>query len=310
MIRFISWILLSVCFCSLAVTASGAQPPTDHVFIISIDGGKPSVIQQARMPVLQKLAKAGAVSWTAQTIKPSLTLPSHTSMLTGVVPETHRMTWNGWVPSNGIVKIPTIFQTVKQAGISTAMFVGKEKFRHLLIPGTVDEFNYDHNNSVMVIKSDNGGPLKKAEACVAAQIVAKHAADYILAHKPGLCFIHFPDPDVVGHDRGWGSSEQIKAFADTDAALDILMNAIRKAGIAKRSVVMITADHGGHGKGHGAGTMEDVQIPWIAWGQGVKKHFEIAAPISTCDTAATALWLLGLAPTQKLDGVAVTSAFK
>ena len=69
-------------------------------------------------------------------------------------------------------------------------------------------------------------------------------------------------------------------------------------------------DHGGHGKGHSQGTPEDMTIPWIACGQGVKKHFEITAPVNTCDTAATALWLLGVQPIAALDGVPVTSAFK
>jgi hypothetical protein len=46
-------------------------------------------------------------------------------------------------------------------------------------------------------------------------------------------------------------------------------------------------------------------IPWITWGQGVKKRFAITDPVSTCDTAATALWLLGIKPITPLDGVVV-----
>ena len=53
-----------------------------------------------------------------------------------------------------------------------------------------------------------------------------------------------------------------------------------------------------------------MQIPWIAWGKGVKKHFEITAPMNTCDTAATARWLLGVQPLMPLDGAVVKSAFK
>jgi hypothetical protein len=63
-------------------------------------------------------------------------------------------------------------------------------------------------------------------------------------------------------------------------------------------------------KGHSQGRPLDMQIPWIAWGKDVKKGYEIISPVYTCDTAATALWLLGVTPVSKMDGVPVSSAFK
>jgi len=159
----IVWQWLLMIGLNLWPLAGLAAPRAEHVFIISIDGGKPEVIKQVPMPELMKLVKEGAYTWQAETIKPSLTLPSHTSMLTGVPMEKHGITWNSWVATNGIIKIPTIFTAAKLAGISTAMFVGKEKFRHLLREGTVDKFDYDRSNSVMVIKSDSGGPDRKKE---------------------------------------------------------------------------------------------------------------------------------------------------
>ena len=108
-----------------------AAPHAEHVYIISIDGGKPAVIHQSRMPVLDQLAATGACTWAAQTIYPSTTLPSHVSMLTGVGPGKHRVLWNNWIPEQGLVTVPTVFSEAKKAGLSTAMFVGKEKFRHL-----------------------------------------------------------------------------------------------------------------------------------------------------------------------------------
>jgi bisphosphoglycerate-independent phosphoglycerate mutase (AlkP superfamily) len=190
------------------------------------------------------------------------------------------------------------------------MFVGKEKFRHLLQPGTVDVFNFDRDAEVIVTKSEGGGTGMKKEGNVLAKVVAKDAADYIVKHKPNLCFIHFADPDNVGHTFGWGSRQQIKAFAKVDAALDIILKAIQRVQIEADSVIIITADHGGHGRGHGLGTPEDLTIPWIAWGKGVKWGAEISVSVNTCDTAATALWLLDLQPLTPLDGVPVLSAFE
>lgn len=288
---------------------SCAAPRTGHVVIISIDGGKPATMQQSQMPVLNQLAREGAATWNAQTIFPPITLPSHTSMLTGVPMETHGVTWNDWTPTNGIVRVPTVFAAAKQAGLSTALFAGKEKFRHLLLTNTVDEFYYDTSNAVIVLKSDNGDKVIKKEGCIASLVVASNAASYIIAHQPNLCFIHFADPDSVGHAFGWDSPEQQKAFGEADTALGIVLSAIKQAGLAGNSVVIVTADHGGHGKGHGKNIPEDMTIPWIVWGEGVKKNYTITNAVNTCDTAATALWLLDVKPLKPMTGRPVTSAF-
>ena len=77
-----------------------------------------------------------------------------------------------------MVGIPTIFAEAKRAGFSTAVFVGKEKFRHLVQPGTVDQFEF--------------GPAElKKSSTILSRIAAKGAAGYILERKPNRCFIHF-----------------------------------------------------------------------------------------------------------------------
>jgi predicted AlkP superfamily pyrophosphatase or phosphodiesterase len=292
-----------------ALTAAAA-PRAEHVFIVSIDGGKPAVIAQSDMPVLKQLVAEGACTWVADTTYPSITLPSHTSMLTGVGPDKHKVLWNEWIPSNGLVTVPTIFIMAKQAGFSTAMFVGKEKFRHLDLPGSLDVFDFNPALSTNVTKTMAGDAKPMREDTVLAIYVARNAARYIVDKKPNLCFIHFTDTDNTGHKYGWGSPEQIQAFADVDAALGVVLQAIRDAGIADQSVIIVTADHGGHAKTHGLSIPDDMNIPWIAWGRGVKKHFEITDPVVTYDTAATALWLLDLPRPDVLDGKPVTSAFE
>jgi predicted AlkP superfamily pyrophosphatase or phosphodiesterase len=306
LIRRLGVLLVAV----MTALAAAATPRAEHVFIISIDGGKPAVIAQSDMPVLKQLVAEGAHTWVADTTYPSITLPSHTSMLTGVGPDKHRVLWNEWIPSNGLVKVPTIFVEAKKARLSTAMFVGKEKFRHLDLPGTLDVFDFNPAESTNVTKTMAGDAKPMREDTVLATNVARNAARYIVEKKPNLCFIHFTDTDNTGHKYGWGSPEQIKAFADVDAALGVVVQAIRDAGIADQSVLIVTADHGGHAKTHGLSIPDDMNIPWIAWGRGVKKNFEITAPVVTYDTAATALWLLDLPRADNLDGKPVTSAFE
>lgn len=284
--RFLFVLLASV---FSPVFGAQAAPRAQHVFIISFDGGKPEVMKKSAMPVTMEMARSGAATWNAQTIFPSLTLPAHTSMLTGVGMERHKISWNDYQPAKGVVQVPTVFQIARGAGYTTAMFAGKDKFRHLNVPGTIDEFQYPGWQS---------------------RVVAMAAAKYIIEKKPNLSFIHFADSDVAGHDWGWGSPQQIQSFADEDAALKIVRDAVKLAGIENRSTFILTADHGGHDKTHGSNTPADMTIPWIVWGAGVQPNLEIQAPVNTCDTAATALWLLDLAVPADWDGKPVASAFK
>jgi predicted AlkP superfamily pyrophosphatase or phosphodiesterase len=266
-----------------------AAPRVQHVFIVSFDGGKPAVMKKSAMPITMAMAQKGAFTWKAQTISPSITLTSHVSMLTGVVPARHKVYWNDWKPEKGLVKVPTVFKLAHAKGFSTALFAGKKKFRHLNLPGTLDRFEIPGYS---------------------ARRVSDAAAQYIVARKPNLAFIHFADGDGAGHDFGWGSSQQIKAFAAADAALKKVRLAARQAGIENSSVFILSADHGGHNKTHGTNSPDDMTIPWIAWGTGVKPGFRITAPVNTCDTAATALWLLGVPIPANWDGKPVKSAFE
>lgn len=273
---------------ALAVPAHAA-PRALHVFIISFDGGKPAVMKQSAMPAVFEMAKQGAATWQAQTVFPSITLVSHTSMLTGVQPAKHKILWNDWLPQRGLVGVPTMFKLARDTGYSTALFAGKEKFRHLNLPGSLDMFQVPDYS---------------------AKVVAAAAAKYIVEQKPSLCFIHFADSDGAGHAHGWGSPQQIQAFADEDAALKTVREAVQEAGIMEQSVFILTADHGGHDKTHGSASPEDMTIPWIAWGSAVKPGFEIKEAVNTCDTAATALWLLDVPLPVDWDGKPLSGAFK
>lgn len=268
--------------------AAPAETRVQHVFIVSFDGGKPAVMQKSAMPTLFEMAKTGAVDWNARTVFPSITLPSHTSMLTGLDIPRHGITWNDYQPRRGVVKVPTVFKLARDVGYTTAIFAGKLKFRHLNVPGTVDEFQIPSYN---------------------AKIVAAAAAKYIVEKKPNLCFVHFADSDGAGHEFGWSSPQQIQAFADEDAALQTLRDAVKAAGIENRSVFILTADHGGHDKTHGSDSPEDMTIPWIVWGATVKPNFQIISAVRTYDTAATALWLLDVTVPDDWDGKPVKSAF-
>lgn len=282
--RYLLALFLSFVLCAPA----WAQRKAEHVFIVSFDGGKPAVMQECKMPALMSLVKSGATTWQAQTIFPSTTLPSHTSMLTGLSPAKHKVDWNEWEPRRGVISVPTIFKLAKSSNLKTAMFVGKPKFIHLFQEKSLNNFSL---------------PSFSATDAAAA------AAQYIKASKPNLCFIHFTDSDSTGHMFGWGSDQQKEAFETEDKALDTILKAIENAGIQDSSVVILSADHGGHEKTHGSNSPEDMTIPWIVWGCGVKPGSQIEGDVTTYDTAATALWLLDVPIPAELDGKPVTQAF-
>ncbi len=280
--------LLTLIVVILASLSAVAAPVAEHVFIVSVDGGSPKVLHESHIPNMQALVKEGAATWNAQTILPSVTLIAHTSMLTGVGPAKHKIDWNGWDPEKGHVTVPTVFSLAKEKGLSTAMFVGKQKLNHIAIPGSVDEFRVPSYYSRLVIED---------------------AAAYIKEKKPNVCFIHFAESDGAGHEYGWGSREQKMAFGDEDSALGVLRQALTDSGISDQSVIIITADHGGHEKTHGSDSPEDMTIPWIIWGKGVKPGFTITEPVTVFDTAATALWVLDIPVPDSWDGKPVLSAF-
>lgn len=280
--RKIAVIFLLMCLASEAFSSG-----VDHVFIVSFDGGKPSVMRDSNMPVFKDMQRHGACTSAAFTVVPSFTLVAHTSMLTGVQPNKHLIDWNNWQPAKGPVRVPTIFALAKAKGLTTGLVAGKEKFKHLEIPHSLDLFS--------------AGEASALE-------VANTAAEFILTQKPNLTFVHFADSDNAGHMFGWGSDEQKLAFADQDAALAILRKAVAKAGIEKDSVFILTADHGGHGFGHGTAELDDMHIPWVAWGKDVKPG-ALKRRVDIHDTAATALWLLGLRVPRTMDGRPVKEAF-
>lgn len=287
---------------------SQAKAKVDHVFIVSFDQGSPDVIEMADMPFLKRLAAEGARTWEAYTIVPRITLPSHVSMLTGVGIQKHQILWNEFDPEKGSLKVPTIFSLAKKQGLITAMVAAKTKFKTLNLPDSLDAFILPEDSS--------------------AQGIAAAAVETVIKLKPNLCFIHFADPDVTGHKYGVHSPEKMEALANCDAALKTIYDAIVTARLADSSVLILTADHGGHdvpkeevekriaaGRPpspgtHGSAETSDVVIPWIASGATVKKNFDISAPVKTYDTAATALWLLNVSIPENFWGHPVTTAFE
>lgn len=256
------------------------------MLILSIDGFRPDAMPLAPMPYLTSLLNRSAYSVTAQTVYPSVTLVAHTSMLSGQCPDKHKVDWNDYIPENGYAQVVDLFDVAHEAGLQTVMYVGKEKLRQITEPGSTDVFKYINDRDLVIT----------------ADLIQNFPTDF------RLMFVHFPTADWMGHEYGWLSGEQLSVLFRADQAIEDLVTELNNRGLMNETLVIITADHGGHATTHGSSLYEDMTIPWVAFGAGIQPA-SLNSSISTVDTAATAAFALGLSIPFEWDGVPVYEAF-
>ena len=262
--------------------------------MVSVDGLRPDAIAAYSAPTLQRLMGEGSYTLAATTIDPSKTLPSHTSMLTGQPPERHGVRWNHVVTADAdFIELPNVFSVARDHGYSTAAFFSKAKFQPLQRLGTLD------------YSQAPGGWFGRWSSARTMSDVAS----YLQGARPNVLFVHLSDVDAAGHRAGWMTAEYGRAVQTADAAINELLALAERAYGAGKFSLIVTADHGGHGTGHGSDDPRDVTIPWIAWGEGVKQGVLDPPIVRTMDTAATVLWLLGIAEQPEWEGKAVIRAY-
>lgn len=236
-----------------------------RVLAISLDGLNPAAIRRLgteRAPVLTRLVAEGAATLNARTaVERTVTLPNHTSMVTGrridAATGGHGVTWNDdlrdrTVQSAAGHPVASIFTLVDEAGGGSALFAGKDKFSlwPRSWPGTIDRFTL---------------------AAKPAALVRAARADLLQTDRE-LTFLHVALPDEVGHRAGFMSKAYLDAVARTDVLLGRLVKAIdRHPDLAADLTVVLTADHGGKGAGHtDEKRLANYRIPFVVWGAGVQ----------------------------------------
>ena len=121
-----------------------------------------------------------------------------------------------------------------------------------------------------------------------------------------MLFVHFGDVDDAGHAAGWGSPEQLAALEKVDRALEIVRQALRDRHLIERTVIILTADHGGVGTEHPPEDPRSQLVPWIVSGPSVREGFDLTSvkdlSVDTMATFATACALLGIDIPGAIDG--------
>ncbi len=262
------------------------EPPIRRVIILSLDGLRPDAIELAPMPNLLDLMKISAYSLTAQTVRPSATLPAHSSMLTGLCPSKHGVDWNDYIPQNGIAQGADLFDLTHAAGMENYMFVGKEKLQQVTDASNLERFVYINDRDKVVMQT----------------LLADFPQDF------GVLFIHFATTDDMGHVYGWLSPEQLSVVFRADEAIGELLSTLDARGLRDETLLIVTSDHGGHNMTHGSSSPEDMTIPWIVSGPNVQAG-ELMTSIHITDTAATVAYALGLSIPSEWDGLPVLEVF-
>lgn len=281
---------------SCAKADAPASPEVPNVLIVSIDGCRPDCMLRADTPTLRGLMNVGSFTMWARTTDVAVTIPSHTSMVTGVIPETHGIDFNGDPPDDAQIKVPTLFDLAKAKGYSTGMASGKRKFTLFGKSGHLDHL------------------WTPIDSVVDDASTATHAVEIIREHKPKVMYVHFAATDSTGHGIGWGTPEQLQTLSLADKALARVLDAYRENGTLNNTLIIISADHGGTVRSHGKDDIRSRYIPWIAVGPGIRSDYDLTRlgkdfEIRTYDTFATACYVLGIDLPPGIDGRPIKQMF-
>jgi arylsulfatase A-like enzyme/Tfp pilus assembly protein PilF len=257
--------------------------------------------ERAATPHLDSLARAGVRFDEAISPTP-LTLPSHASLMTGMVPRRHG------VRNNALFRLgdePVVLADVlRRNGYRTAAFVSAAVLDR--ITGIDRGFDV-YDDSVRV------GPR---EAFNYEERAASQTTDAVLGHlgdlsEPFFLWVHYFDPHLPyvppepfrGRfpDRPYDGE-----IAFMDDQIGRLLDAVRAR--SGSLLVVVAGDHGEslgeHGEdAHGIFIYQATQrVPLIVAGPGVPRGKTIDQRVGLVDVAPTVLDLLGLPPLPDVDG--------
>ena len=286
---------------SYAIRSYAAKKPA-HVIVVGFDGWGAYSVPKAEMPNLSELMERGAWTVKKRSVLPSSSAINWASMFMGVGTEGHGYTtWGSKTPEipsialseNGI--FPTIFTITRQQRPKSEIGVLYEwdGIKYL-----IDTLAVSHHAQVSPTPEGSSVPITDA------------FAEYIRQSKPTLALVSYDSPDAVGHRVGHDTPEYYAMLRELDGHLGRIVGALKEAGIYDSSVVIVTSDHGGIGKGHGGITLAEMETPFVIAGPGVRQIGEFKSAMMQYDVAATIAWLLGLKQPQPWVGRPVKEILK
>jgi predicted AlkP superfamily pyrophosphatase or phosphodiesterase len=261
----------------LAFTAHPAAAAS--VLMISVDGMKPEYVLDAdahglKIPFLRGLLRDGSYARGVTGVWPTVTYPSHTTLLTGLSPAEHgiynnlefdpkHMYADAWFWYAQQIHVPTLWQAAHEAGLSTAsvgwpVSVGANQV-DFLIPEywrafrPTADLNPSDNDLIAALSRPEGmlqkmqqrlGPYMRGNdpSPPGDEIKTRFALDILRSQKPRFMTIHLSSLDELEHFHGPFSAEANAALEAIDGQLAQLF-AASKANDPK-AVALVVSDHG------------------------------------------------------------------
>jgi len=292
---------------ALAALCLPVQAAAKHkLLVISVDGMDWRYLRDAdtlglKLPNIRKLLARSQVADGVTGVWPTVTWPSHTTMLTGVPPFRHGILANASGPlditqsywSASKIKVPTLTQCVRASGLTTAAVnwpVTVNAELNWNLPEAYAKRNGDSSDLASVDRY--GTPGLVAEITRSRPSFGYRWLDdrtrtlatiYLLQNKqPDLMLLHLAELDSEAHEEG-PFTPSANAVAERS---DELIGDILKA-LPKGYDVALVSDHGFESIDHVA------NLKTMAAAAGITGELQIAAGLVRTNDAKVADWLRG-----------------
>lgn len=254
----------------LVTRTAYAQRAPRHVLVISIDGMRASDYMApprgARIPNLLGLKSRGSYAEAVEGVYPSVTYPSHTTLVTGCLPSQHGIYTNyssrvagrhlnDWFWFVRAIRCTTLWQEARRRNLTTAS-VGwpvtaggsidwdlPEIWDPSRPPAVEPLYIARFMNPVFALEAFAALGAPKAGAD--SDDLRTRLAIYVLEkHKPNLMLVHLIDLDQTQHAFGPDSGPAIATLNGIDKHIGEILGAVKEAGLASDTDVFIVSDHG------------------------------------------------------------------
>lgn len=305
--------------CALLLGAGcGRRRP--NVLLITLDTTRADRLgcggwTNAVTPALDRLAREGVRFTAAEAVAP-ITLPSHATLLTGLLPPEHGLRDNniGSLPAD----VPTIAESFRARGYRTgavvAFLVLHPRYR---LDRGFQSYDAPPMDADIQRLMETPPPLQD-DGALTPYRRAGQIGDAALAwlraggRKPWFLWVHFYDPHTPLHwnrrEVGAGLAHPYDAeVALMDQQVARLLRHLDESGEAERTLVVAVGDHGEslgeHGEPmHGFLLYEStLRVPLLVRHPGrIEGGRVCATPVSQVQLAPTLLELAGVSPTATL----------
>jgi len=261
----------------LALAGSGAVAAGDAsngpmVVLISVDGMKPEAVIDAqshglKVPNLRAFMTDGAYAGAVRGVLPTLTYPSHTTLLTGASPAKHGIYDNttfdpllrnqrGWYWYAEDIKVPTLWDAAAAAHLKTAniywpVSVGANityNLPQIWRTGTDDDLKLQRALSTQGLEQELSADLGRypggmEETVAEDEIRARFAIRLLEKKHPGFFTVYLTGLDTEEHLSGPFSPKSNETLERLDAVVGSLRAAAEKAAPG-RATICVVSDHG------------------------------------------------------------------